>query len=82
MSENFPGNPWADVHSEVKPDAAGIMSALNLLAYEQRTATLVNLYAAQIQANRPVPPELRQQVNERLGYPLDPENRGKVWGWE
>lgn len=71
MSENFPGNPWADVHSEVKPDAAGIMSALHLLAYEQRTATLVNLYAAQIQGNRPIPLGLRKQIDDRLGDPLN-----------
>lgn len=71
MSENFPGNPWADVHSEVKPDTAGVMAALNLLAYEQRTATLVNLYAAQIQGNRPIPLGLRKQIDDRLGDPLN-----------
>lgn len=67
MSENFPGNPWADVRSEVKPDTAGVMAALSLLAYEQRTTALVNLFGALLQKNRPIPRELYTQIWNRLG---------------
>lgn len=67
MSENFPGNPWADVHSEVKPDTAGIMSPLLVLAYEQRTTALVNLFGALTNTNRIVPQVLTEQIWERLG---------------
>lgn len=41
MSTNFPGNPWADVHSEVDLNTAGVIAALNVLSYEQRTANLI-----------------------------------------
>lgn len=80
MSYELPGNPFSDY--EPHTDAGGIIAALGALAYEQRTTSLVNLYAAQVQGNKPIPPELREQINERLGYPLDPEGRGKVWGRE
>lgn len=63
MSTNFPGNPWADVHSEVKKDAAGVMSSLHLLAYEQRTANLI----AYVRHIDDTDHELLKQIAERLG---------------
>lgn len=69
MSTNFPGNPFATY--EPRTDAGGIILSLQLLAYEQRTTALVNLYAAQIQGNRPIPLGLRKQIDDRLGYPLN-----------
>lgn len=67
MSVNFPGNPWADTHSMVNRETAGVMTALNTLSFEQRTANLVNLFGTLIQANRPIPTGLYDQITTRLG---------------
>ena len=69
MSENFPGNPWADVHSEVKKDVAGVMSSLHLLAYEQRTANLIALLGELDRKHTPLgqAQELLDQILNRLG---------------
>ena len=68
MSENFPGNPWADVHSQVTLDTAGIISALNLLSYEQRTNSLILLFRSLESADWPVPPDLLKMIDARLGF--------------
>lgn len=67
MSVNFPGNPIADAVSSVDENTAGVMTSLNLLAYEQRTATLVNLLGVLTEANRPIPNGLYTQIVNRLG---------------
>lgn len=67
MSTNFPGNPWSDVHSHVSLNMAGLMSAMYLMAYEQRTANLINLYTGLLGSNRPVPWPLRDEIDQRLG---------------
>ena len=43
MTANFPGNPYAG--REPRTDTDGIMSALDTLSYEQRTANLIALYS-------------------------------------
>ena len=76
MSHNMPGNPYA-THSYVADDLPetdvdwAIVQATMALAYEQRTANLTALYAAQIRVNRPVPRGLHDLVFERLG--LEPD---------
>ena len=45
MSNDFPGNPWAEVRSQVTADTAGIIAAAHLQSYEQRTANLIALYS-------------------------------------
>lgn len=67
MSENFPGNPWGDVHSQVRPDTAGLMSAMYLMAYEQRTANLISLYSGLVSAGWPAPSSLLEEIDRRLG---------------
>ena len=44
MSHNFPGNPYAG--REPRTEADGIMSALDTLSFEQRTANLIAVATA------------------------------------
>lgn len=69
MSTNFPGNPFATY--EPRTDAGGIILSLQLLAYEQRTTALVNLFGALTNTNRIVPQVLTEQIWERLGMTKD-----------
>ena len=71
MSNNFPGNPYAGREPHTAAD--GIISALDTLAYEQRTANLI-AFLDQCNRNGGTGPEvyaLQRQVIARLG--LDQE---------
>ena len=73
MSTNFPGNPWADVNSQVTTDTAGVIAALNVLSYEQRTAGLVAYLDVLVKLGDTSPTfgALAGQIERRLG--LDQE---------
>lgn len=75
-SNNFPGNPWAEVHSEVKPDTAGLMASLHLLAYEQRTLALTAFlsHCAQSGGTGSGMSEMHEQIVQRLGLREDKDN--------
>ena len=71
MSHNMPGNPYAG--REPHTEADGIMSALDTLSFEQRTANLL-AFLDQCNRNGGTGPEvyrLQKQVIARLG--LDQE---------
>ena len=73
MSANFPGNPYA-AHSGVSDDACennghwGIAQATMALAYEQRTATLLQFLMWEPTRGVDSPgAELQKQIVQRLG---------------
>lgn len=73
MSHNFPGNPYAG--REPRTETDGIMSALDTLSYEQRTANLI-AYLERVDASlsEAIPtadlPNIRRDVHEEIAARL------------
>jgi hypothetical protein len=69
-SNQLPGNPFVEKgtvdYAYVDPEQDGA-TAIFALAYEQRTANLVALYGALLQANRPIVQTIPDQIYARLG---------------
>ena len=71
MSNNFPGNPYAGREPHTAAD--GIMSALDTLSFEQRTANLIAYLDVLVKVGDTSPgfTTVVADVHQRLGFRED-----------